>query len=627
MKIFAVSLAAFLALAGARLPAQVPAAAAPGDQAMFVVDANAVDLAAFEKVAARAKEIGATHLVVTNDLPLAKWEFDVPGDPYPAWYVYRPGLLKIFPPKEVQPYVDSAYAEEVAKIIEDRCAVLRKYGLKAYWAANEPQVMPEAFFGAYPELRGPRVDQPNRSRAARFAPCTDRPETLRLYREAMKLLLTRCPEVEVFNFLTTDSGSGFSWAPGLYPGMNGPSDVKDRPMEDRVSEFMINLQEAGREAGHAIEVNIRQEVPRQWMEPTFANPMAIVRKLPRGLAIDNREGPDGRTFLRTVESRRGVIFYPVVGIAYPGTDWSEADAGKGGRRMLAVGDSTVQDFNFRLYQATRDSHPRNAIERLTVLRAFAVSLAGETQADNLLAAWIALNKAQDGLADVDFGPVLRMGDVLTRWVDRPMVPFPDKLTPAEKSGYRPYLFQAKGEDQADDLVDIQGMRMYEGWGAKMLFQRVVENVVPHLEEAIERVKLVAAAGDEASRPQWDLLGKRLEAAVCLVRGADNMVSYQAQLDRAKARGAKPEENPVLGTLSGWDRTDLMETARKEIDNTVRLLELVKSTPEPIFDMAPTPEEEGIMRLGPDLPAQLQRKINTMNAHWEDYRRLFTEPNP
>jgi hypothetical protein len=34
-----------------------------------------------------------------------------------------------------------------------------------------------------------------------------------------------------------------------------------------------------------------------------------------------------------------------------------------------------------------------------------------------------------------------------------------------------------------------------------------------------------------------------------------------------------------------------------------------------------------MRLGPDLPSQLKRKIDTMNAHWLDFDRIFTVPNP
>jgi hypothetical protein len=86
-------------------------------------------------------------------------------------------------------------------------------------------------------------------------------------------------------------------------------------------------------------------------------------------------------------------------------------------------------------------------------------------------------------------------------------------------------------------------------------------------------------------------------------------------------------DPVLGAQSSWDRTDLMETARDEIDTMVNLDRLLASTSEPILDLAATPGEETIMRLGPNVPAQIKHKIDTMNAHWRDYDRLFTVPNP
>jgi len=94
-----------------------------------------------------------------------------------------------------------------------------------------------------------------------------------------------------------------------------------------------------------------------------------------------------------------------------------------------------------------------------------------------------------------------------------------------------------------------------------------------------------------------------------------------------ALGIAPEPNPPLGTQNSWDRNDMLLLAREEIDNTVHLLRLLQSTPQPILDLAATPDEETIMRLGPDLPAQLKRKIDLMNAHWQDYDRLFTAPNP
>jgi hypothetical protein len=457
----------------------------------------------------------------------------------------------------------------------------------------------------------------------------DEPETLRMYREAMQGLLKTCPEVEQFNWVTTDAGSGFDWVPSLYPGINGNSKYRDRPMADRVSGFLINAQQAARDAGREIQINLNPIAPRQWMIPTFSPDVLqnIVRKLPRGVAVEGREGPDGHAFVGVASVGSGAAFYPVVGIAVP-----SIEGGGGGatpaRFMINFGDAETTDFNDRLLKFTQDKPMHTLTERITTLRAFAVSEVGEAQADNLIETWSALDEVQRNLQVLNFGDVLRMGHVLNRWITRPMVPFPDELTDAEKKDYRPFLFQAKGEEQAGDLIDIQAMRMYEGWGARMLFQRTIEITLPRLRRAISLVDGIrAGAKDDAAQKQWNLMGKRLQAVAYLLQSADDMVAYQAQLDRVKGLAAKHEANPVLGVQSGWDRTDLMETARREIDTMVSLDRLLEGTSEPILDLAPTSEGETIMRLGPNVAAQIKHKIDVMNAHWRDYDRLFTVPNP
>jgi len=587
----------------------------------------------YERKAALSMELGATHMSVTEGLPLASWEMD-PGDPYPMWFAHHAGLLTIFPPKDVQPYVDMKYSAKVTGVLQQRCAILAKYGLKGIWSANEPAVMPEAFFKAHPELRGPRIDQPNRSRKVYFAPNVDAPETLRLYRESMQLLLKTCPEVEQFNWVTTDAGSGFDWAASLYPGINGNTNYLDRPMSDRVSGFLINAQQAAKDAGHEIEINLNPIAARQWMLTTFSPDVLqnIVRKLPRGLAVDGREGPDGRRFAGVGGGGSGEAFYPVLGIAVPplsgGGSGSDVAASAPARVAINLGDPTIVDFNYRLAKFTRGMAMRTLLERVTALRAFAVSEVGEAQADNLMEVWSSLNDVRHDLQVLNFGDVLLMGHVLNRWITRPMVPFPEELIEAEKKDYRPFLFQAKGEAQADNLIDIQAMRMYEGWGAKMLFQRTIELSLPRARRALSLVEgIETSAKDETARNQWDLTGKRLQAVIYLLQSADNMVAYQAQLDRVKSLGVKPEQNPVLGVQSSWDRTDLMETARKEIDTMVNLDRLLESTKAPILDLAPTNEEETIMRLGPHVTTEVKHKIDVMNAHWRDYDRLFTVPNP
>jgi len=110
--------------------------------------------------------------------------------------------------------------------------------------------MPEAFFAAYPQLRVRASISRTVRRVARFAMCVDQPETGRLYMEALKNLLAHCPEIETFSFLTQDSGAGFCWAPSLYPGINGNSDCRERPMAERIASFLVALKDAAQQAGH-----------------------------------------------------------------------------------------------------------------------------------------------------------------------------------------------------------------------------------------------------------------------------------------------------------------------------------------------------------------------------------------
>jgi len=577
-------------------------------------------LEAFARNAARAKQLGATHVLVTEDIPPALWEMDVPGDPYPAWYMYHPGLLKIFPPAALEKYVDKAYADKIVALFEARCAILRRLGLKAAYGANEPHVLPETFFKDHPDLRGPRVDHPNRSRTPRFAPCVDQPATLALYREALQSLLKRLPEVDVFSFTTTDAGSGLCWTPALYPGINGPSWCRRRPMEDRVSGFLTALSDAAVQTGRRIDVDLVEIAPREWMIPTFDHPELIARRLPAGMAVNHLEGPDAhRVTTRRFGGGAGE-FAPVVGIPRPVAAMRSLMAGShapNAKLVVSLADPVGTDLNFNVLEEFGKANPHTELDLWTSLHDLASQLAGKDKADDTLALWTATDEAERYLGTLNFGPVLTMGEILTRWINRPLVPFPDALSREETAYYRPYLFQAKGEEQANDLVDIQAMRMYEGWGARLLVQNIVEKVTANLSRA---QSLATTLHDE-------LLGQRLAALQCLVRNVDDVVQYQAQLDRVKSLKIKPDPNPVLGAQSGWDRTDMLRLARDEVDNALQLRQLLLSAKGPLLDLAPTPGEETSRRLGPDLAAQLKRKMDIMNAHWDDYTRLFTAPNP
>jgi hypothetical protein len=399
-------------------------------------------------------------------------------------------------------------------------------------------------------------------------------------------------------------------------------------MEDRVAGFLTSLHDAAGQMGRQITVDLVEITPRQWMIPTFDHPELIARKLPAGMAVNHLEGPDGhRLAVRRFGGGAGE-FAPVVGIPRPVAVMRALMAGgraPGSKLVVSVAGAAGAAFNFKVLEAFQKAGPHNEVDLWTTLHELASQTAGKDRADDLLSLWMATDDAERDLGTLNFGSVLTMGGVLTRWVNRPLVPFPEKLTDREKDYYRPFLFQAKDEEQADNLIDIQAMRMYEGWGARLLVQNIMEKATGSLSRA-EALALRLREGSSSSG-EWELLGQRLAALQCLVHGADDVVQYQAQLDRVKALGGKVDPNPVLGAQSGWDRTDLMRLARNEIDNAMRLRQLLLSAKGPLLDLASTPAEETSRRLGPDLPEQLKRKMDIMNAHWEDYKRLFTAPNP
>jgi hypothetical protein len=307
------------------------------------------------------RDLGATQMSVTDGLPIASYELD-PEDPYPTWFAHHASLFKIFPPAPLQPFVDMNYVRRVQAIVRARCQVLAANNLRATWSANEPAVLPEAFFVAHPEYRGPRIDQVTRSRKIYFAPNVDAPDVLLMYRQSVAELVHACPQIDTFLWVTTDAGSGFAWTPGLYPGANGDSAGQTRSIAARVVGFMNAIEEAAQAAGHPVRISITQIEPRQWMIPTFSADVLenIVRQLPRGLAVNGREGPDGRAFDTGNAQPAASAFYPIVGLVAPSFD----PVRNAPRRGFPLGEDESVDFNYRLYKATSHVPMTTALERL-----------------------------------------------------------------------------------------------------------------------------------------------------------------------------------------------------------------------------------------------------------------------
>lgn len=584
-----------------------------------------LDLTDFTTFARRAQQSGATHVsVMAWDLPRAFWQLDTPGDPYPTWQLDAPGLLKLNPPPELRSYIPSEYSDAVMQVLEARCQVLRSLGLKAVLFTGEAQMLPEQVFRDHPLWRGARVDHPLRSRVARFAPSLDHPEVLDMYRRAVTALIRRCPEIDILVFFTNDSGTGLDWSPGLYSGPSGDFRQRSRPMVQRLRGFLSTLQQGARDAGGSLEITAVNTGER--------DVVGFARQLDQGMAIEMLEGPKASPFLASV----GTVpyyylnpFWPVQGIPNPFgflRDLQQSARSPAPRLLVGIQDRLNQRLLMQLYDRFWKSPSTDEISQLSLLKSVAAELHGEPNAGRWLSLWIAVDEIQTVMRTMTFGgQVLELGGVHQRWITRPLVPFPEELTSAEKNYYRKFQFQARSEHEADNLIDMQASRFFEGWSGHGFASRLFREVRSHLSAARARLGEITKDASDNEKSELELLALRFAVFDCLITNAENVIHYQAQLDQA--RSGKAGGAPSYPGTGPRDRQLMLETARREIDNTASLISLLQSAKQPVLHLAPTKATEAVDRLGPDLVEQLRLKLNTMSAHWQDYNRLFDAPNP
>lgn len=576
------------------------------------------DFAQFRRFAERAKALGATHITITaEDLPLAYWELAPPGDPYPAWVITNPGLLKIAPPAALRGYIPPAHGEEVMGMLEARCRILRELGLKAAFHTFEPQMLPERVFADHPEWRGPRVDHPRRSRTPRFAPSISNPEVLGLYQDALGQLLDRCPEIEILQMRTSDSGAGVDWSASLYAGANGPAASQGQEMSDRVRDFLNALQRAARERKAELHVNLFNLRDKEQK--------SIVAKLGAGMAVEDQEGPDGSPFkfdVGSLYSGLSLLYYrrpfaPACGIPWPASfleALAETAAARPQRLFVAIGDRHNLDLYLRIYESFLQQPAMDATARVKLLHGIAAEQVGEAHASRLVEVWAALQAAEKlHRAIRGGGTVFILGAVHQRWITRPFVPFPHRLTPEETNWWRPFQFQAGEAAGADDLMNSQGDRLPEINGGYDQLITVLQQMRRHVDQAASILAQITPQLTDGASTSCQLLSQRLSVFTCLLNNAGNAVAYQRELD-AIATSASGPERPAPAE----SRANLARIALEEIANTRRLVALLEAEHAgSILDRATAPGQEYQRLLGHDIREQLLKKIVVMDKHRND----------
>lgn len=561
------------------------------------------DVDRFRAFVERAVSLGATHVTITaEDLPLAYWEERKnPPDPYPAWIMSNPGLLKILPPEPLRPFIPSDHGEAVLEILTARCAVLREFGCRAAFHTFEPQTLPDAVFEAYPDWRGPRVEHPERARGPYYAPSISHPEVLQLYTEAMRALLADCPEIEILQMRTNDSGAGIDWSEALYAGAQGHERYRSESMPDRILGFFRALQKPAFERGGALDVhmyNLKDEAQAE-----------IVGQLEPGMAVDEQEGPRGQPFKYDISA---LLYYrrpfaPANGVPCPITyarQSLEAQQTAAERVFVNIADRHNTDLYLRIY-ALATANATASPE--AILKQVATGEVGEAHADALLDVWRHLQFVEDQTPAVSAGgTIFILGCVHQRWLTRPFVPYPERLTDEEKSWWRPHQFQARTEADAMNLMDIQCTHLPTCRGGYDNVESILRAMREHIEAALDR--LASIPGDKVA-----LLTRRIHVFQCLLENVSHAVAYQRVIDTILHQPGREEEGLEL----------LENIARQEIDTINRLMALLdREDGTYLLHRAKRPEEEYQRLLAPDVAAQLHRKIDVMQQHLDHVVHSF-----
>jgi hypothetical protein len=394
-------------------------------------------------------------------------------------------------------------------------------------------------------------------------------------------------------------------------------------MYERYRDFFGALQEGARAARPG-----PLEIDAEWVRE--AAPELVATQLGAGMAVANWEGPGATPYKAVVGFLLDYFypFYPAQGIPLPVrylAELEQASKSAAPRLFFLIGDRYDTDLYVQIYSAFQKSPTTDGVSRVQLLKTIAAGRVGEAGAGALVDAWMALDRVQRDADILNFGGTLfYIGGVHQRWLTRPFVPFPEELKPEERDYYRKFQFQARSEERARDLGDIQGTRQYAGLGGTAVSGMLLARMQGDLTRARGDLRAVAAKAGAGAKPALELLEKRVQAFGMLVENCRNGLEYQYLLDFMKGgRLLRPVEfQEHLTDITEWRA--IKETARREMDNATVLADLIESTKEVLIDTAKTSAEENIRVLGPDLAQQLRKKVKIMAAHWEEYERLFDE---
>jgi hypothetical protein len=584
---------------------------------------------AFAKAAARMKRYGRVQIDI--GVLAAKADFELPpgGNDWHQYAVFNASLSKFFPHPKIAPFRPAPWVAKNRELLLAKAAILREFGLEAALSSNDTHYLPEAFFERYPQLRGPRVDHPRRSKREEFSFCVDQPETREMIEWMTAEAVRNVPEIKTILVHLNDSGTGLCWADNQYSGPNGPQFCRHRSAGLRLRDMAEAMQRGAAKAGGEIDVRIGGQFSNAELDD-------IARHLPPRTFLSGRDplvvgghGVSDRDPSAVGAATAVLETYPVMGMLNPLAVLAGME-GYPQARTLVLGtslpwyyraDEPLETVNrlIDIVETAIASPARGLMPRFRRLQELAARWGGEANADRIFEGFYRLDEALRQRAQVHRYSTLYAG-VSTRHITRPLLLRPEVLGPADEARFLPFIFNISEVEARRDYVDVHGGRISRFWD---------DAAYPRFSAAALQAAAIFENARNAPEERWFAqLARSIRMWVSVMQSVRNFVHAQRIRDaRQKDLAAPaPAHFKDAGSAGDPDNFRWYQIQRDELDNTAGLIRLLKDGGLAFFAHAKDARDEDTFLLGPDVIETLTAKRRLMREHWYDGQRYFAPPH-
>ncbi len=622
-----------LLLAGAASGAgQTPAVTVP-DGKLLVFNPRTRDLSEFERLARAARDAGFTHVVISELSGRTDLEGYDAGSPWCEWSTIMPALFKHATPPGLEDAYPEAFVRREAAFMKAKHDLAAGLGLRCAYYGVEPMWLRDAVYRRQPEWRGSRADNPLRTTGLFFAPNTDLPAVRAAYREAVRRILSDCPLIDIFQFVTNDSGAFYPWGNRLFVNPSGPTGFEHRDTGERVVGFLLALragaQDVGVDAWFYTDCGFTPD-ERYNILKNLQPGIGVACHAPAPFTVDGS--------IQGIGGWGGGMWLPDPLIDKLPTPMSVLEGVRAIRtspvRRFTTGGNSLDYFS--AFRAAMDMPVATTVRaRVDVLHRMAEAVYSPETADMVMEAWDELERAN--LMMRTAGVNVINGPLLGRWLVRPLVAYPERLSADERAYWEPYLYQspvAQPESYLDYLT-ILGTPEVRTWEEAARVCIPIDSIAATLAGAASRLERASAlTADPAVRDKLMLDALRLRAQQCVTLTIRNTLQVgtlirQRDLDNAQ-RPKDTVTEPGSPNLPKGDpgSTGLFfmhRALRRELDNTYELIRLMERAAEPLIFTERNPADEGSLFYGPNLLENLRRKADIMLRHWRTAEEGYYQP--